>query len=96
MQTDSAAAVFKVLSSDNLIYGPIDLATLGQWVRERRVQRDSWVHWETANNWVAAGSIDDLQSEFEALAEVVQAAPSAEVTLLPATMALLVRSRRRR
>ena len=28
MQADSGAAVFKVLSSDNLIYGPIDLPTL--------------------------------------------------------------------
>jgi CRP-like cAMP-binding protein len=78
MQATSADAVFKVLSSDNLIYGPIDLATLVQWVRERRVQRESWVHLETENNWVAAGSINALQPEFDALAEVPKAVPSAE------------------
>jgi CRP-like cAMP-binding protein len=77
MQATSADAVFKVLSSDNLIYGPIDLATLVQWVRERRVQRESWVHLETENNWVAAGSINALQPEFDALAEVPKPAPSA-------------------
>src|SRR5689334_13430076 len=80
MQADSAAAVFKVLSSDNLIYGPIDLATLVQWVQERRVQRDTWVHWETAKDWVTAGSISALQTEFDALADVPEAAPAAEVT----------------
>lgn len=79
MQADSADAVFKVLSSDNLIYGPIDLVTLVQWVRERRVQRDSWILVETANDWGAAGSISALQPEFDALAEVAEAAPAAEV-----------------
>src|SRR6185295_4849467 len=79
MQVDSAAAVFKLLSSDNLIYGPIDLATLVQWVQERRVQRESWIHWETVNDWVSAGSIDALQPEFDALAELPEAAPPVEV-----------------
>jgi CRP-like cAMP-binding protein len=79
MQADSADAVFKVLSSDNLIYGPINLTTLIQWVREKRVQRESWVHWETANDWVAAGSIDNLQPEFDALAGIPEAARSADV-----------------
>jgi len=81
MEATSADAVFKVLSSDNLIYGPIDLATLVQWVRERRVHRESWIHSETANTWVAAGSIDALQPEFDVLAEVPKAAPSAEAAL---------------
>jgi CRP-like cAMP-binding protein len=81
MQLDSPDAVFKVLSSDNLIYGPIDLATLVQWVRERRVRRESWVYWETAKNWVAAGAITALQPEFDALPAVAEAEPSAEVAL---------------
>jgi CRP/FNR family cyclic AMP-dependent transcriptional regulator len=79
MQVASVGAVFKVLSSDNLIYGPIDSATLVQWVQERRVQRDTWVHVETDNNWVAAGSISALQPEFDALPDVAEIAPSTEV-----------------
>jgi CRP-like cAMP-binding protein len=78
MQVDSSAAVFKVLSSDNLIYGPIDLPTLVQWVQERRVQRETWVLLETSNDWVAAGSISALQPEFDALAASAEVAPSAE------------------
>jgi CRP-like cAMP-binding protein len=79
MQETSSDAVFKVLSSDNLIYGPIDLATLVQWVRERRVQRGSWVHLETSNTWVAAESINGLQPEFDALAGTPGAAPATDV-----------------
>lgn len=72
MSPDSEGCVYKVLSTDNLIYGPIDLATLVQWVRERRVQRESWIHWESANDWVAAGSLEALQPEFESLADNTQ------------------------
>src|SRR5262245_33395592 len=89
MQADSAASVFKVLSSDNLIYGPIDMATLVQWVQERRVQRDTWVHWETANDWVPAGAIDDLLPEFDALAGVPEEVPPVEVDSPAITIAEL-------
>jgi len=89
MQVDSTDEVFKVLSSDNLIYGPIDLATLVQWVRERRVQRESWIHAEPANNWIAAGAISALQPEFDALAEVSEPAPSADVSSPEITVAEL-------
>jgi CRP-like cAMP-binding protein len=48
-----------------MIYGPVDLATLVQWVRERRVLRDTWIHWQTANDWIPAGEMEELRSHFE-------------------------------
>ena len=83
MQADTPGAAFKVLSSDNLIYGPIDLATLVQWVQERRVQRETWVFLEAANDWVAAGSIDALKREFEDLGAVPEVALKAEEDIFP-------------
>jgi hypothetical protein len=79
MQSDGPDAVYKVLSSDNLIYGPINLATLVQWVQERRVQRETWVHWETANDWVAAGQITDLESAFNTLTDLTSEPAPAQV-----------------
>lgn len=76
MPPDPDGAVFKVLSSDNLIYGPIDLETLVQWVRERRVPAEAWVYRETVNDWVAAGSIEALKPEFDGLGDVRQPAPA--------------------
>jgi CRP-like cAMP-binding protein len=66
MAPDTSDPVFKVWSSDDLIYGPVDLATLVQWVQERRVLRDTWVHSQAANDWVAAGDMEELRSHFEA------------------------------
>ena len=83
MQTETPGAAFKVLSSDNLIYGPIDLATLVQWVQERRVHRETWVFVESANNWVAAQSIEALKREFDDLGAVPEATITAEEDIFP-------------
>ena len=59
----------------NLICGPVDLETLMHWVGEGRVQRDTWIHWETANDWVAAGDIEELEATFSSMpAETEEAA----------------------
>jgi SulP family sulfate permease len=83
---DTSNRVFRVLSSDNLIYGPIDAATLVQWVKERRVQRETWILLESQNDWVAAGTLDFLAPEFASLPAEIQpgtvaSADSAEVTV---------------
>jgi Cyclic nucleotide-binding domain len=59
---------FKVLSSDNLIYGPIDAATLVQWVKERRIERDTWILLEPQNEWAGAGTLDFLVPDFNLVA----------------------------
>jgi CRP/FNR family cyclic AMP-dependent transcriptional regulator len=81
MQTNIANDVLKVLSSDNRVYGPIDFPTLVQWVRERRVQPDTWIHSESANGWFAAGSLPELQSVFAGLSSTSQNKPAAEKSL---------------
>ena len=83
---DTSTRVFSVLSSDNLIYGPIDAATLLQWVRERRIQRDTWVLLTPENQWVAAGTLEVLLPEFDLLEsrlepEPVNPSDAAEVTV---------------
>jgi len=78
--------VFRVLSSDNLIYGPIDLATLVQWVKERRIERETWVLLEAENQWVGAGTLDFLVADFDSADTGQQSVPiqprnCAEVTV---------------
>ncbi len=86
MQMDSTDPVFKVLSTDNLIYGPIDLVTLVQWVRERRVQCETWIHSATANDWFAAGSMEALQPEFAALNDAADTTQAAVAPLYVVTV----------
>src|SRR5213082_674762 len=66
MARNSIDPVFKVLSSDDLVYGPVDLPTLVQWMQERRVLRETWIHSQAANDWVPAGQMEELKSLFEA------------------------------
>ncbi len=86
MLPDSTDAVFKVLSSDNLIYGPVNLATLVQWARERRVQRETWVFSETSNSWVAAESIDGVRQVFDAPIEASRAAEASSAPVSAVTV----------
>ena len=85
MQMNSIGPVFRVLASDNHSYGPIDLPTLIQWVRERRVQRGTWVFSATSNHWMPASSVSALHPEFDALTAAAEAldvpASSAAVTV---------------
>jgi len=60
MAPDSSDAVFKVWSSDDLIYGPVDLPTIIQWLQERRILSDTWIHSESANDWVPAGQMEEI------------------------------------
>ncbi len=80
MQQNSNDEVYRVLSSDNLVYGPIALETLAQWVRERRVQPHTWVHSNIGNNWFAAGSMVELETEFDAVATISEATPALSPT----------------
>src|SRR4051812_38743850 len=57
---------YKVWAADNMIYGPIDFATLREWVSEDRVLSDTWIHSERANAWYHAKEIDALRSHLHA------------------------------
>lgn len=47
------------------------------------MQRESWVFMETANNWVAAESIDGLKREFDDLGAVPEVALKTEEDIFP-------------
>lgn len=55
---------FKVWAVDNMVYGPIDLPVLIQWVEEERVLRETWVHSDENNAWQQAIQIEPLRELF--------------------------------
>jgi hypothetical protein len=60
MAHDYTKDFFKVWAADNLIYGPIDLSTLQQWVQESRVFGTTWVHSQMDDAWRQAREIPPL------------------------------------
>ncbi len=55
---------YKVWAADNLVYGPVDLMTLIQWVEDQRVVSGTWLHTEQENTWRQAKDIPELYQFF--------------------------------
>ena len=53
-----------VWASDHMVYGPVDLPTLTQWVKEARVFPKTWVLTKNQNRWCTAETIDPLGPYF--------------------------------
>lgn len=51
---------FMVWASDHMVYGPVDLQTLTQWVKEARVFPKTWVLAKNQNRWCHAEMIESL------------------------------------
>ncbi len=66
MPTDNEEVHYKVWASDNVVYGPVVLETLLEWVADGRVTPDTWVFSQEVNSWKPAKSLSPLG---DALAE---------------------------
>ena len=50
MPTDNEEVHYKVWASDNVVYGPVVLETLLEWVADGRVTPDTWVFSQEVNS----------------------------------------------
>ncbi len=65
---DNQAEVgFKIWAVDDVIYGPVDMPTLVEWVKDERVLTDTWVFVCHEKKWSMAGQISDLRVIFNAV-----------------------------
>jgi CRP-like cAMP-binding protein len=64
MSPESAGAGFKVLALDDVLYGPVALPTLADWIKDERVQAESWVLCVQTQRWQRAHSIPELRPMF--------------------------------
>ena len=73
MQTECLQEVesYKVWAVDNMVYGPIELQTLIEWVQEGRVTPQTWVHTASRNCWVRAKDFPSLREYFPDAADTV-------------------------
>jgi CRP-like cAMP-binding protein len=60
---------YKVWAADDLVYGPIELSTLIQWVQEKRVLADTWLHSHKDRAWRQAGDVEQLRPHFSVAQE---------------------------
>ena len=65
MRAPPELTTYKVLASDNLLYGPIDLQTLMQWTSDDRVLPQTWLFRAPDNTWIPADFVSELKPYFE-------------------------------
>jgi CRP-like cAMP-binding protein len=54
-----------VWGADNVSYGPVELPTLINWIKDERVTADSWVYFEPDALWQKAAHFAELKMFFE-------------------------------
>jgi len=54
-----------------MVYGPIELQTLVEWVQEGRVTPQTWIHTASRNCWVRAKDFPSLREHFPDAADTV-------------------------
>jgi hypothetical protein len=66
---------FYIWGVDQSAYGPVELPTLISWIKDARVEADTWVFQERDISWRHAGDIPELQMFFRKKSGAPTAAP---------------------
>ena len=80
MELRNGAPAYSIWGVDNVIYGPIDLPALVNWVQEERVTADTWIYLHQEDSWQKAAAIAPLQMFFQA-----RSATSSSTTIIAAS-----------
>lgn len=56
---------FKIWGIDDVIYGPVDVLVLADWVQEERVTAETWVYDEGKDQWQKASQTAELRNFFD-------------------------------
>lgn len=66
MASNETSPGFKIWGVDDVVYGPVELPTLVEWVREERVTANTWIYNEHNDRWQKAPQLPELRMFFRA------------------------------
>lgn len=64
MDTNNTAVGYKLWGVDNVVYGPVELPVLVEWIQDERVTEDTWIYVEKDDAWQKAGKVSELRLLF--------------------------------
>ena len=64
MDSNQTGDGYKIWGVDGVIYGPVELPTLVNWIKDERVAANTWIYGESNDSWQKAGQIQELQMFF--------------------------------
>ncbi len=62
--TISQNSAYHIWAADNVVYGPVELPALIDWVKDKRVLAETWVFDGQNDRWRKAASLPELQLFF--------------------------------
>ena len=60
MPAENTSGQYKVWAVDDVVYGPVNLDTLAEWITEGRVLPETWLYLLDQDQWSRAGEIVEL------------------------------------
>lgn len=84
MNPNSTGTDFRIWGADNVVYGPVDLPMLIDWVKQERVTAETWVFSEKDDRWQKAAHLPEMKMFFgpASLSAAVAGEPSAQASSL--------------
>jgi hypothetical protein len=77
VEVNDAVVGYKIWGVDNVVYGPVELPVLVDWIREERVTADTWIFSERDESWGKAAQVQELQMFFRRRAAAAPASGGA-------------------
>lgn len=57
---DNEAITYKIWGADDVVYGPVELPMLVEWVQDERVEANTWIYIEHQDTWQKAEKVPEL------------------------------------
>ena len=64
MQSQPSTNDFFIWGIDDSPYGPVELPTVVNWVKDERIQSDTWIYVRRAGHWQRAADVSELKMFF--------------------------------
>lgn len=77
METSSETARYRVWGADKVVYGPVGLPVLVEWIQDERVLPQTWILSEEQDTWSRAEEVAELLPAFDCAKQAAFAAASA-------------------
>ena len=76
METNPTSTDYFIWGIDNAAYGPVPLPALSEWIKDERVQEDTWVYVRAEQAWRPARAVTELRPEFKSVGAPESPAPA--------------------
>jgi hypothetical protein len=77
MDSENVGAQYKIFGADHQVYGPVELPTLVDWIKDERVTAETWIFLLEKNEWKKAAQMAEVKMFFQKKAAAAASMPAA-------------------